>query len=256
MTTKLNFPAAVFALLTAGPVAAQRPVPLQPMGEKPALRTALMAGPPPGGVTVSGTPALARVLWTPGGASFYTVQRWMQNHPDCCRASSPQIAGTAEGWWEDPLPPRPGTYVYRVTAIHADGRQGFVDVNFLRPEPSNPAVLTPRLVTVIPAHGGYGVMYYIITVKLEWSIVPMASFYMLWGPGLPNTGVRLDNTVSMFAEAHQTSYQVQSGNSSNVEFEWGLNTWTIGAFFLPGPVSTAAASFTKGSVNVPEPRKP
>ena len=47
-----------------------------------------------------------------------------------------------------------------------------------------------------------------------------------------------------------------SGTSALARVTWGVNTWTVGAFFLPGPVSTPAANFTKGSLNIPAPKRP
>jgi len=54
-------------------------------------------------------------------------------------------------------------------------------------------------------------------------------------------------------ETQQTSYNLPDGCWGCAPRDWGVNTWTVGAFFLPGPLSTAAAAFTKGSANIPQP---
>lgn len=247
----------VLATLSAGPVAAQRPVPVPIVGPKAMvgkLRVpiAMPAAAPPAGVTVTGTPALARVTWGLVGASSYSVQRWMQSNPECCRASSPPLGANATAW-DDPTS-LPGTYVYRVSAVYADGRQGFVDVGHVRPEPSNPAVLTatrqwlgPRVTCAMAC-----VTWYPQQVTLDWPKVSGAAFYVLWGPGIPNTGVQLNTTVTNGVETHRTSFAASSQTPAAVPFTLGVNTWSIGAFFLPGPVSTVATSFTKVSLNIPD----
>jgi hypothetical protein len=242
----------------ADPVAAQRPVQVpierpRSLAGQPRQSITLPPGPPPAGLIVSGTPALARVTWGLVGASSYSVQRWLQSNPDCCRVSSPQLAASQTGW-DDPTP-WAGTYVYRATAVYSDGRQGFADVNYLRPEPTNPAQLTARQGLTGAKAGAWGTVYWIIPVTVTWSVVPGAAYYVLWGPGLPATGVQLKTTVSNGVETHQTSYAVSSLNNSSVPLgvTWGVNTWTVGAFFLPGPVSTPAANFTKGSVDIKQP---
>jgi hypothetical protein len=168
----------------------------------------------------------------------------MQSNPDCCRVSSPQL-GAAKTEWNNPVP-LSGTYVYRVTAVYPDGRQGYVDVNYVRPEPTNPAALTAMHLWSMPVSAGIAPFYYIIVVNVAWTPVPGAAYYVLWGPGLPTTGRTME----------ETQVQVSSGSPGVVPLKWGVNTWTVGAFFIPGPVSTAAANFTRGSVNVSEPKKP
>ena len=250
---------ATASVLAAGPIAAQRTVPVPIAPPKPTVGQPRLPivrpAPPPAGVIVTGTPGLARVKWGSVGAISYSVQRWLLSNPDCCRASSPPL-GAAQSAWDDPTP-WAGTYVYRVSASYADGSQGFVDVNYLRPEPTNPAQLTatakigfPQVTTVL-----WSTAYYPISVTVSWSVVPGAAYYVLWGPGLPATGVQLNTTVSNGVETHQTAYSVSSLNNSQVPVgvTWGVNSWTVGAFFLPGPVSTRAADFTKGSVDIKQP---
>jgi hypothetical protein len=249
-TTALQSPPSTTTVAqTAGPVAAQQSIPVPIAAGNP--RSAPPVGPPPAGVTVTGTPALARVTWGFVGASSYSVERWMQNDPSCCRASSPQL-GARETGWDDPLP-LSGTYVYRVTASYADGRQGFVDVTYLRPEPTNPAILTGIRQRVFwQQQQGLTPGYWQVIVRVDWSEVPGAAYYVLWGPGQPTTGTRLNTTVSNNVETHQTSVLIRSDAqpAGAPKLTWGLNSWTVGAFFLPGPISTVGRSFTRGTLDL------
>lgn len=71
-------------------------------------------------------------------------------------------------------------------------------------------------------------------VTLSWEPVAGVAFYQLWGAGLPNTGV----TVS-------------SGTVTTVSgVPAGLETWSVGSFYTPGPVSTPASDFTKTQLQV------
>lgn len=149
--------------------------------------------------------------------------------------------------------PLTGTYVYRVTANYADGRQGFLDVNYVRPEPTNPATLTVGRRMYWQPPKGLTPGYWSITVTVAWTEVPGAAYYILWGPGQPAAGTRLNTTVSNNVETHQTSVIIQSDApqpSGAPTLTWGMNTWTVGAFFLPGPVNTVTASFTKGTLDL------
>ena len=215
----------------------------------------ILAGPPPASVSVTGTPARTHVTWVTVGAGSYTVERWLASNPECCRAKSP-LLGSGETTWDD-AGSVAGKYVYRVTALYLDGRQGFVDVNYLHPEPTNPATLTATI-------GIYVRVNYVLSLGvssgwsvptlLQWTEVPGAAYYMLWGPGLPTAGLQL-NTIRNRNGGYtqQTSYAIPYINCDCTSRAWGLNTWTVGAFFLPGPLSTAATAFTKGSASIPEP---
>jgi hypothetical protein len=71
-------------------------------------------------------------------------------------------------------------------------------------------------------------------VVLTWDPVPGVAFYQVWGSGLPNTGA----TVS--AGTAQVVNNVPSG----------MQTWSVGSFYTPGPVSTSASVFTKTQLQV------
>jgi hypothetical protein len=71
-------------------------------------------------------------------------------------------------------------------------------------------------------------------VTLSWQPVAGVAFYQVWGAGLPNTGV----TVS-------------SGTVTTVSgVPAGLQTWSVGSYYTPGPVSTPASDFTKTQLQV------
>jgi hypothetical protein len=71
-------------------------------------------------------------------------------------------------------------------------------------------------------------------VTLAWDPVAGVAFYQVWGAGLPNTGV----TVS-------------SGTVTTVSgVPAGLQMWSVGSYYTPGPVSTPAIDFTKAQLQV------
>ena len=212
--------ATILAALAAGPAAAQRPVPLPIETGKPrAVPVTMPVGPPPVGVTVSGTPAQARVAWQPTpGVSGYSIVRWKQADPNCCRAQSPILAASATSW--DDLVRWSGTWVYRVTALYPNNSPGFVDVSYLYPEPQTPAGFKAE-------QTGEG------TVTLSWQPVPNASYYVLGGPPT-NQGMRVNGTSA-------TITGVPLGNQ----------TWQVATNYDAGGASGAAGSqFISTSLNV------
>lgn len=173
------------------------------------------------------------------------------------------------------------TYFYAVIAVYPDGSQrASVPTQFLVPNNAptvtkavNPAPLTaaPPLVTVqapvastrqvavapaaptvatqrtrpaptgiippvanptgfVASQGRQGI------VSLTWQPVPGAAFYQLWGSGLPNTGIQVS--------AVPAPGQVQISQNVTGLPAPGMHAWMVGAYFLPGPVSTAASAFT------------
>jgi hypothetical protein len=72
-------------------------------------------------------------------------------------------------------------------------------------------------------------------VVLTWDAVPGVAFYQLWGPGLPNIGATVPAG---------TPGQVVNNVPS------GMQTWSVGSFYTPGPVSTSASVFTKTQLQV------
>jgi hypothetical protein len=71
-------------------------------------------------------------------------------------------------------------------------------------------------------------------VVLTWDPVPGVAYYQVWGAGLPNTGV----TVS--AGTAQVVNNVPMGAQS----------WSVGSYYMPGPVSTPASAFSKTQLQV------
>lgn len=176
-------------------------------------------GPAPVGLAVTGTPAMATATWQPApNAVSYSIERWLTSNPTCCRNSAASITTTS---WKDDngMLQWSGVYAYALRVTYTDGSVGTAQLDWTRPEPANPATLTAT-------QKGEGV------VELAWPVVADASYYVLWGPGL---GTGLKTTGS--------SHVVSSVPA-------GVHEYRVAAYYEPGPVSTAAALFTKGSVTV------
>jgi hypothetical protein len=182
-------------------------------------------GPPPVGLSVTGTPAKAFVAWQPApNAVRYNVSRWLKANPTCCRNQSANLTTTS--WTDDNgMLQWSGVYVFALAATYADGSVGSASIEWTRPEPVNPASLTAT-------QAGDGI------VQLSWPGVPDASYYLLWGPGLAD-GTKASGT------AHTVS---------NVPV--GTHEYVVAAYFEPGPVSTVASDWTRGRVTVTAVQKP
>ncbi len=221
VTALLAGMAAVLVALAVSPMAAQRPVPLpvesgKPVG--PRTPMAMVVGAPPVGVTVTGTPAQAQVAWKPTpGVSGYSVLRWKQADPNCCRAQSAVLPASATSW--DDLVQWSGTWIYRVTAIYPNNAPGFVDVSYLYPEPQIPAGFKA-------VQTGEGI------VTLSWQPVPNASYYVVGGPPT-NQAMRVNGTST-------TVTGVQPGKQS----------WQLGSTYDPDGVHRAGSAFTSTSLDV------
>jgi hypothetical protein len=94
------------------------------------------------------------------------VQRWRADQSVCCRNASAPL--TVNSWTDAPLL-QGGAYVYRVTVHFADGRQGYNDKLYTRPEPVSPSGFT----AVQQPNGG---------VLISWQPVPSAVYYVLEEP--------------------------------------------------------------------------
>ncbi len=165
--------------------------------------------PAPGNPSVVGSPAIANVSWVAApGASGYSVERWSQVNPACCRAASPVLPANATSW-ADSNYPLEGSYTFRITALYPDGGHGTVDVGWLRPTPQDPAVFEAAFVSGT-------------TVKLTWQSVPGVTRYLLGGPGTNSNVPVSGNTVSV------------AGVPA------GRQIWTVFSLYEPGGV------FTKG----------
>lgn len=170
-------------------------------------------------MAVSGSGVSAKASWQPAaGATSYTVTRWLQSDPDCCRVSSPSLTTTS---WSEAGLQWPGTYVYRVTANYADGRAGSADVAFTRPTPQDPSGFTATQIGEAE-------------VKLTWQPVPGVSTYLVGGPGAGPSGATITgNTATM------------TGVPS------GTQQWTVASVYSPGGLLTPGANWPRASLTIP-----
>lgn len=181
--------------------------------------TAVMPGPAPAGVTVTGTGVTGQVSWQPVMGASYVVQRWFQSEPDCCRANSTQLTSAS---WTDTGLLRAGVYVYRVVASYADGTQGAAEVTFTRPTPLDPAKFAAQ-------QKGAGLIW------LTWTPVAGVTTYLVSGPGTGPSGRQV------------TGNEVYLESVPPAE----LSEWTIASVYNPGGVLTDSRSWPKASTWVP-----
>ena len=176
------------------------------------------AGPAPAGVTVTGTPSSGTITWQPTSeAASFTVTRWLQTKPDCCRVSSPPLTTPV---WSDTTLYWSGTYIYRVYANYPDGREGFADVTFTRPEPKDPAAFTAT-------QTGEG------EVELAWEAVPGVTTYLVGGPGAGNEGLKVKGTKTSLTGVPN-----------------GAQQWTVASWYEPGGLLVNGQFWPKASLNV------
>ncbi len=219
----------------------------------------LTPGPVPQNISITGTPAAAQLTWTvpvsPRGV-FYAVKRWMESDLACCNT---QVSGLRVSGWLDESVQWAGTYVYRVTAFYPDGTVGSVDARWVRPDPVNPTnfravlkrtVLDPSYLQPTLFAAGYPGVHAgspgasTQGALLIWDAVAGASWYQLFGPGLPGG-----------------SYQVWPNTTGGQALEIaglppGTYTWRIGSYYsspkAPAPVSSPAAAFPQVSITLPD----
>lgn len=178
------------------------------------------AGPPPTGLTVTASGILTgQVGWQPvADAASYSVTRWLQSDPNCCRASSPSLSGTS---WNDAGLQWPGTYVYRVYVNYTDGRQGYADVSFTRPTPQDPTGFGAKVL----GPGG---------VTLSWAPVPGVTTYLVGGPGTGQYG----------SEVAGTSVTLDGVPP-------GRQQWTVASKYSPGGLLTEGKLWPTTSAEMP-----
>lgn len=218
-TVPVIAPASASSAATGTQTSTQPAVPLadQSMSTRTPV-TAVVAGPAPTGVTVKGNPAQATVAWQPTpGVSGYSVVRWKQSDPNCCRAQSPVLPASATSW--DDLVQWTGTWIYRVTALYPNSAQGFADASYLYPEPQIPVGFKAE-------QTGEG------TVALTWQPVANASYYVVAGPPT-NQAMRVNG-------ASATVTGVPEGNQS----------WQVGSMYDPDGVHRAGSASASTSLNV------
>ena len=205
--------------VVAAPTGVLRSVPGNAVTPTTLAKTAMKpAGPPPAGLTVTGTPSSGTVTWQPTSeAASFTVTRWLQTKPDCCRVSSPTLTTPV---WSDTTLHWAGTYIYRVYANYPDGREGFADVAFTRPEPKDPAGFTAT-------QTGEG------EVELAWQAVPGVTTYFVGGPGAGNEGLKVKGTKTTLTGVPN-----------------GAQHWTVASWYEPGGLLVNGQFWPKASVNV------
>ena len=226
--TRISFVAraafACFALIAFPPaeLTAQR----IPVGPPPPGKTGrgtrvptVAALPAPTGVTVTGTPASATIVWqSVNGAASYVVTRRLANAPD----QQAKVAATETRYTDIGL--RPSTaYTYLVDAIYPDGRSSFTQVLFTTPAAVNPSGLQG-------VQSGPG------RVQLSWQLVPDASYYMVYGPGSTFGGVRVavsgGNATVLSTIRPSIAYQVTGVPN-------GPQVWNVASYYDPEPLSAA-----------------
>ena len=90
--------------------------------------------------------------------------------------------------------------------------------------PVNPATFTA--VQTVPGQ-----------VRLTWAPVAGATYYVLFGPGVPAGGAKVTGATTYMATALPP----------------GTHQWAVGSYYEPGPVSTAASAFPRATASVTGP---
>ena len=96
-----------------------------------------------------------------------------------------------------------------------------------------PASTTPQTPTPVNPTGFTATQTGEGIIVLSWQAVPNVTFYQVWGPGLPNTGMSVTGTS-----------QVVTGVAA------GSQQWIVGSYYMPGPVATAVEAFPKATLLV------
>lgn len=178
------------------------------------------AGPAPSLVSVNGSPAEAVVTWsapatynTPAPVE-YIVDRVLQSNPAVVLAQSPALS-TRE--WHD-TQVAAGTWIYRVSAIYADGRRGTGSASYTYVEPG-------PLQNVQAEQVGRD------SVSITWSPAVGASYYNVTGPPAMAT-VRVDSAHAMKAG-----------------IPLGPQTWQVSAVYMgkgPSPTPRSGPAVSVG----------
>lgn len=86
-------------------------------------------------------------------------------------------------------------------------------------------------------------------VRLSWQPVTGASYYMLYGAGLPNGGLR----IGLGGGISGSTGVVPVSVGYTVTPPAGLQLWQVGSFFDPGGISTDRFEFPKATLTVTKP---
>ncbi|MGE0552104.1 MAG: hypothetical protein AB7R55_01615 [Gemmatimonadales bacterium] len=182
--------------------------------------TVMSDGPPPVGLSVTGTPTTATLTWAPAsGAVNYRVNRAPLGSTAWTAVTPAPITATTVA--NDVLPDPHQPYTYSVLAYLADGHFGEATASFTAPPPTNPTRLDAT------TSGA--------TVSLSWPAVQFAASYVVTGPGI--AGV---------ASVPATGYTVAAAPA-------GTATYRVGSVFNPGGLTTLSTQWTSATVQVTPP---
>ncbi len=140
-------------------------------GKQPGtMLTPIASGPPPAGLTVTGTQTAATLTWTaPAGATAFDVWRAVGNQYPTKLTAAPVTTAT----FVDQTGFGYGLgYSYRVESHFASGPSGSATVNFQPPPPVNPAWARANVQTVQGRK----------EIAVSWATVPGATRYHVFGP--------------------------------------------------------------------------
>ncbi len=193
-----------------------------PTPPAPATSTAIVPINPTGFTAVETGPGQVQLSWQPVvGASYYVLL--------------------------GPGLPQGGVRVNGVTAYTASavpaGSQQWAVASYYDPGPiSTPAAAFPRVnlnVRPIPTNptGFAAVQIGPSQVQLSWQPVSGASFYGVFGPGLPLGGVKVTGATTI------TATNVPAGSRE----------WAVASLYDPGPLSTATAVFPRATLTMTAP---
>lgn len=188
--------------------------------------TVYSGAPPTGFRVVTSTPASVALGWNvASGATGYTLLR---------------ATGVGQPWIT--LTPAPiaaltfvdqnavdyrVSYIYRLQAHYASTPPGSADITITLPTPADPS----NFAALAGANG---------SIALTWTAAPFASGVMLYGPGLPAAGVRVNGSAHSVPAAPP-----------------GPNTYRVASVFDPGGVLTASGAWPSAvAVVVPIPSVP
>ena len=212
--------------VASAPIAVQSGTPVRtastpPPGSGASTALALMNGPAPTGLTVSGTPTTATVSWSPvTGATQYVVNRALQGSTAWTAVTATPIAATTSP--VDVLPDFRQSYTYQVVAYQTNGATGAATVDYTPPKPTDPT--------------GFAATFSgPTTLKLSWQAAPWAAEYLVSGPGIP-----LSTTVTGTAYTAPTP-------------PYGTNVYQVASVFRPGGVLTPQSTWPTVTVSVSQP---
>ena len=211
INNKLVIVAAIF--LNSVPLTAQ--IIREPIGTP-----TLITGPAPTGFRVTdATPASVSFTWAASsGAASYQLMRTSTGGASWTYLQPNPIAASTLTYSDQSGIDYRSSYTYRLQVNYTSGPSGSIDLPVTLPKPVNPTNVTAK-----QTNSG--------AVTLSWT--GAGNPVTIFGPGLPQTGV----------VATGYSYTVTGlGN--------GQYTWTVGSFYQPGNISTAATEFPSASATV------